>query len=151
MSDSAAEQQQQQDSDDEDGETAASAASQSVAARKKEKAAAHNPINCSAITFDGGNNNNRDCGGVLAATFDGSQVWALTFPTSNLSRGASLAAASTGDPSHRMSFALDVPDGMAVTDVLWTVSRVVDVGNSHSKSKIAAYNFGTNSTCRNNT
>jgi hypothetical protein len=93
LSDSAAaeQEQEQEDSDDEDGETAA--------APKKEKAAA---ISCGPTTFDG-DNNNRDCGGVLAATFDGSQEWALTFPTSDLSRGAGQAAASTGstgDPSH---------------------------------------------------
>jgi hypothetical protein len=137
VSDSAAAEQEEEEDDDEDGETAAAAR---AAARKKEKAAV---IGCGSTTFDG-DNNNRDCGGILAATFDGSQEWALKFPTSDLSRGAGQAAASTGgtgNPSHRMFFALDVPEGMAVKDVLWTMSRVEDVGNNHSKSKIAAYRF----------
>ena len=137
-----------------------------AAARGKGKAAAddNDPRRrrCSAATFvavgdnNNNNNNNMDCGAVLAAIFDdGSQERALTLPMSDLSRGASQAAASTsgtGDPSlgrTRMLFALDVPKGMAVTDVLWTVSREEDVSSGHSESKIVLLtSFGTNSACR---
>ena len=136
-----------------------------AAARGKGKAAAddNDPRRrrCSAATFvavgdNNNNNNNMDCGAVLAAIFDdGSQERALTLPMSDLSRGASQAAASTSgtrdsSPGRtRMLFALDVPKGMVVTDVLWTVSREGDVSSGHSESKIVPLtSFGANSACR---
>ena len=141
--DSTTEQEQQEQVGPGRGET--------VTAREKEKAR-NNPIRCGSATNFDGDNDNMDCGGVLAATatFDGSHEWALTFPTPDLSRGASQATASagalcTGDPSDnytRLLFALDVPKGMAVTDVQWTISRVEDVSSEHGKSKIAPlYSF----------
>src|SRR6266702_291085 len=128
--DSAAEQEH------EDGETAAAATTNSAA---QEKAAAQNL--CSATLSDG--DNDKDCGSVLAAAFDGSQVWALPFPTSDLSRGASQAAASTGgtgDPSlRRISLILEVPQDTTLTDILCTLSRVEDdVSNNRSELKVAS-------------
>ncbi|KAI9463995.1 hypothetical protein BJY52DRAFT_880589 [Lactarius psammicola] len=92
----------------------------------QESTAAQN--SCGATLHDGDNSVN--CTGVLAAAFDGSQVLALPFPTSGLLRGTSPAAASTGgtgDPSRRrITLLLDVPQDMALTDLLCTLSRVED-------------------------
>jgi len=97
----------------EGGETAAAAASDVGAARGNTA-----PIRCSATICDV--DNNVDCGDVQAANFDGSLEWAPPLPMSDLSQGA-----------RRILFTLEVPNNMAVTELLCTVSGVDDVSNDH--------------------
>ena len=87
------------------------------------------PIRCSAtICVD----NNVDCGDVQAANFDGSLEWAPPPPMSDLSQGA-----------RRILFSLKVPNNMAVTELLCTVTDVDDVSSDHRKSKMStAYRSG---------
>ncbi|KAI9438235.1 hypothetical protein H4582DRAFT_2057691 [Lactarius indigo] len=119
--DSTAEEEQQE----QHGETVAAVTTSNIAAQENVTAVQNS---CSATLYDV--DNDMDCGGAIAATFDGPQVSALP-----LSQGAGLAAASTGGTlSHRRvsySLTLDVPQGMAVTDFLCTLSHVGnDVGNN---------------------
>lgn len=93
---------------------------------------------CSATICDG---NNVD---YVAATFDGSHEWALPFPTVDLSRGASQAAANTGGTGdlsrrRRISLTLDLPNHIAVADLLCTVTRAEDVGNNHKMTLRVGY------------
>jgi hypothetical protein len=78
-------------------------------------------IRCNATVCDV--DNYVDCGGGQAA--NGSMEWALPLPMSDLSRGA-----------RRIVFTLEVPNDMAVTDLLCTVSSAEDVSNAHRKSKM---------------
>lgn len=109
------------------GETAAAAAASRSASRENSDS-----IRCSATIFD--YDNDVDCGDGQAVNLDNSDVRAaLRLP--DLSQGANQAAASTdgtAEPSHRrILFALDVPNGVAVTDLLCKVSRVEDVDDEH--------------------
>lgn len=143
--DNAAEQ-EQQDQKQEDEETAAAVTCNSVAAAQDMAATAQNTT-CSATIY---RDDNID---VLAATFDGSLEGAPPFPMSDLLRGASLATASTGGTGdlsrRRISFTLEVPQDMVLTDLLCTVSPAEVSSNNRSKLKtVSLIVFGTNSTCR---
>lgn len=112
---------------EEGGETDAAAAEASRSASRGNSDA----IRCSATIFD--YDNETDCGDGQAVNLDSPSVRALQLPSP--SRGASPAAGSTtgtAEPGHRrILFALDVPNGVAVTDLLCQVSRVEDVGDEH--------------------
>jgi hypothetical protein len=142
--DSAAEEEDEVEMEEEGGETDAAAAEAGRSASRGNSDA----IRCSATIFDC--DNNIDCGDSQAVNLDSPSVRALQLP--NLSRGASPAAASTdgtAEPGHRrILFALDVPNGVAVTDLLCQVSRVEDVGDEHRKSIAPRTGLGANSACR---
>jgi len=109
-------------------EEGGAAASSNSAARGNAAAA----INCYATICDA--DNNVDRGGGQAANIDGSMEWALPFPVSDLSRG-----------TRRILFTLEVPNDMAVTDLLCTVSSVADVSSVHQTSFRVKYASGFSS------
>ena len=113
-----------------EGGNTAAAASDGAARRN---AAA---IRCSATICEV--DNNVDCGDVQAGNFDGSVEWAPPLPMSDLSQGA-----------RRILFTVEVPNNMAVTELLCTVSGVDNVSNEHRKSKMALRtSLGTDSARR---
>ncbi|KAF8270019.1 hypothetical protein EI94DRAFT_1723649 [Lactarius quietus] len=121
--DSAAEEEVEVMEDVNDEETAAAAASHSVNVARGITAT----ISCSATICDP--DNDMDGG-------DGSSEWAgLPMTMSDWSRGASQAAASTSGTAElnhrRILFALDVPNGVAVTDLSCWVSHVGEDGEEH--------------------
>ena len=124
--------------EEEGGETATAAATASTSIHNAARGNAHAAIRCNATICDF--DHNVDCeGGGQAATIDGSMEWAQPLPMSDLSRGA-----------RRILFTLEVPENMAVTDLLCTVSNAEDVSDEHRKSKMALRtNLGTYSACRN--
>ena len=107
------------------GETAAAATGAASRGASRGNSTA---IRRSATIFDDDQSMNLDSPDVRAAR-----------QLPDLSQGANQAAASTAEPGHRrLLFALDVPNGVEVTDLLCKFSRVEEVDDEHRKSMLTA-------------